>query len=93
MKHQPHFERANDVGLREAARIGILIADLERTVRILDCDVASEEQCTGVSDPTDAAYPMLARTLAARRDNLKETIAALEKRLAGLQDRTEQIAA
>jgi uncharacterized BrkB/YihY/UPF0761 family membrane protein len=41
----------------------------------------------------DAAYPILARTLAARRDNLKETIAALEKWLAGLQVQTEQVAA
>jgi hypothetical protein len=46
-----------------------------------------------VSDRRDAAYPILARTLAARRDNLKETIAALEKWLAGLHDLTEQVAA
>jgi hypothetical protein len=34
-----------------------------------------------------------ATRLATRRDNLKETIAALEKWLAGLQDLTEQVAA
>jgi hypothetical protein len=33
----------------------------------------------------DDAYPVLARTLAARRDNLKA--AMLEKRLASLQER------
>jgi hypothetical protein len=42
------------------------------------------------SDPFDPNYPILARTLTARRDNLKDTIAALEKRLAG---RTEQVPA
>jgi hypothetical protein len=44
-----------------------------RLVRILDCD-----------DRSDAAYPILAGVRAARRDNLRDTIAALEKRLANL---------
>jgi hypothetical protein len=37
-----------------------------------------------VFDKSQVEYPMLARTLAARRDNLKDTIAALEKRLSGM---------
>jgi hypothetical protein len=61
-----------------------LIADLDRVVRILNCDIATEEERAGVADRSEAAYPMLARTLARRRDNLKETVAALERRL-GLQ--------
>jgi septation ring formation regulator EzrA len=85
MKHQRHFERTSDVASREADQIRTLIANLERTVQILDCDIATEEECAGVSDRTDAAYPILARTLAARRDNLKATAAALEKRVSGLQ--------
>jgi hypothetical protein len=89
MKHQRHFERASDVALREAARISALISDLDRVVRILDCDIDNEEERARVSDPFDAAYPILARTLAARRDNLKDTIAALERRLASLLERTE----
>jgi hypothetical protein len=59
-----------------------LIADLDRIVHILDCDIATEEDRARVSDHSDAAYPMLARTLAARRKNLKVTIAALQRRLA-----------
>jgi hypothetical protein len=70
-----------------------LISDLDRQVRILDHDIAAEEERARVFDPFNAAYPILARTLAARRDNLKETIAALEKWLASRQDRTEQVAA
>ena len=81
MKHQHHFERASNVALREVARISELISDLDRVVRILDCDIDNEEERARVSDPFDAAYPILARTLAARRDNLKDTIAALERRL------------
>lgn len=91
MKHQYHFESANDVALREVARISALISDLDRVVQILDSHIATEEERAGVSDPFEAAYPILARTLATRRDNLKETVAALELHLADLQDRTGQV--
>jgi len=55
--------------------------DLNRTVCLLDCDVAAEEERARISDRSNSAYPILARTLAARRDNLQGTIAALEQRL------------
>jgi septation ring formation regulator EzrA len=84
MKHQRHFERASDATSREAAQISKMISDLDRLVRILDCEIATEEERARVSDRSDAAYPILARALAARRDNLKDTIAALEQRLANL---------
>jgi septation ring formation regulator EzrA len=92
MKHLHHFERANDVALREAAQIGTMIGDIDRVVRILDCDIATEEERARISDRSDAAYPMLARTLAARRDNLRDTIAALRQRLANLSAETELVA-
>ena len=38
-----------------------------------------------MSDRSDPAYPILARALAARRDNLWDTIAALEQRLATIK--------
>ncbi len=85
MRHERHFGSANDVALRDVARISALISDIDRHVRLLDCDIAAEEERARVSDHRDAAYPILARTLATRRDNLKETIAALEKWLGGLQ--------
>ncbi len=40
---------------------------------------------------TDAAYPVLARTLAARRDNLRATIALLERRFTKVQEGAEKI--
>jgi hypothetical protein len=91
MKHRRYFERANDVALREVAHISTMISDLDRVVGILDCDIATEEERARISDRSDAAYPMLARTLAARRDNLRDTIAALEQRLANLPAETELI--
>jgi hypothetical protein len=81
MKHQYHFGSQNRVLPREVAQIGGLIRDLDRVVRILDTDIATEEERAGVSDRFSAAYPVLARMMTARRDNLKETIIALERRL------------
>jgi len=50
-------------------------------VDILNVDIAQEESLIGVSDPTLPDYPMVARTLIARRENLESTLASLEDRL------------
>jgi len=83
MKHQRHFETGAS---REAAQTRTLIADLDRIVQILNSDIAAEEGRAGVSDCLQAEYPMHARGLAARRDNLKDTIAALEQRLTTIKE-------
>ena len=57
-----------------------MIADLDRRVGLLNSDIASEEKRVRVSDPSNFAYPIHARTMAARRDNLRVTIAALDQR-------------
>jgi hypothetical protein len=82
MKHQRHFGTATPS--REAVQTRSLIADIGRIAQILDTDIAAEEVQARVFDPSQAVYPMLARTMAARRDNLRETIAALERRLSEL---------
>jgi len=82
MTHQRHFGTASPS--REAAQTRSLIADIDRIVQILDGDIAAEEKQARVFDPSQTGYPTLARTLAARRDNLRETIAALERRLSDL---------
>lgn len=81
MNHQPHFGSSEYAALKQAAKIRALICDLDRVVRILESDIASEEEFARVADPCSGAYPMLARVMMARRDNLKETITALELRL------------
>jgi hypothetical protein len=83
MKHQPHFDTRESTQ-REAILIWRMIADIDRNVRLLDCDITTEEELAGISDRSDAAYPILARMLATRRDNLNDTITALEQRLANL---------
>jgi hypothetical protein len=72
------------IGL-EASWIVALISNLDRHVELLDQDIAVEEERAQVFDRSHPAYPILARTLTARRDNLSATIAALEKRLASFQ--------
>jgi hypothetical protein len=64
-----HFGSANEIALREAARIGALIGDLERRVQILDCDIAADEEHALVFNPSDATYPIRASTLAALRQS------------------------
>jgi hypothetical protein len=61
-----------------------MIEDLRRGARVLDCDVRTEEERSLISEPSDAHYSILAKSLADRRDNLKATIAALEARLSSI---------
>ncbi len=82
MRHPYHSGNRNDAASKEAAKVKAFINELDRRVRILDSDIAREERLAGVSNPCNGAYPLLARTLTAHRDNLKQTIAALEQRLA-----------
>ena len=90
MKHQRHFD-PSDAALREVAQISKLIGDLDRIARILDCDIATAEERAGVSNPLDGNYPVLARTQTARRENIKRTVVALEKRLFGRPGEVELV--
>jgi hypothetical protein len=74
-------ETAQEAALRQAEVIQGLIGDLERTVQILNVDIYTEEQRVWVFDRSDPAYPILARTLTTRRDNMNVTIATLARRL------------
>ena len=73
-------------------QIGELIADLGRIVHMLNSDIAAEEERAQVFERCQPEYPALARMLAARRDNLMSTIAALERRLAAIyRDRLDEV--
>jgi septation ring formation regulator EzrA len=78
MNHQRHFETPAS---HQVAQTRALIADIDRIVQILNDAIAAEEKTAGVFDRSQARYPMQARLLAARRDNLAGTIATLEQRL------------
>jgi hypothetical protein len=66
-----------------------LIAGIDRTVRLLDCDIATQKR-NGPGSLTDPTTPIRSsRMLAARRDNLKTP--SLELRLSKL-DQAERVA-
>jgi hypothetical protein len=63
--------------------IATLIGNLSRSVKILAADIEQEEARAGVRDVLDPTYPVLARSLRARRDNIGATIVALEAMVQG----------
>jgi hypothetical protein len=80
-----HGRIGDESALREASQIRTLISDLDRIVQILNCDIATEEERVRVFDRSDVTCPLLAVTLAARRDNLRDTIAVFERRFATIK--------
>jgi hypothetical protein len=59
-------------------QIATLIGDLWRSVEVLSDDTEYEELRAGVHNVADPAYPVLARSLRTRRENIGTTIAMLE---------------
>jgi hypothetical protein len=86
MKRLRRFGTSGEASAIAAAQIRTLIDSIHRCVRLLEYDIKAEEQRTGCRDCR--APTVLARSLTARRDNLAETIVALQKRLADEEQRT-----
>lgn len=78
MIHQSTFDTVRTASLRDVSRIAALLTNLIRSIQTLGIDIEREEERTGARDIFDPAYSMLARALAARRDNLRATVAGLE---------------
>ena len=55
----------------------VMLRDLQRTVAMLEESIKAELESVWIKTPSHFAFPMNARELVARRDNLKATIAAL----------------
>jgi hypothetical protein len=51
-------------------QIATLIGSLSRSLALLSVDIEHEEERGGVHDLSDPAYPVLARSLRARRENI-----------------------
>jgi hypothetical protein len=64
-------------------QIATLIGSLARSLDLLTSDIKHEEERAGIRDMADPAYPVLARNLRARRDNIVTTIATLEALVQG----------
>ncbi|WP_315831005.1 hypothetical protein [Bradyrhizobium prioriisuperbiae] len=86
MKPFIYFETPRNTVSREAAQISTMLADMEKAVRALDQEIASEEARTRINDPAHFAYPVAARSFMTRRANLKESMAVLASRLSALTE-------
>ena len=62
-----------------------MIADAEKKIHDLDESVARDRQRAGESEIGRAAFPSFLRSLDSRRDNLKATLAELERECAAVQ--------
>ncbi len=76
--HIANLSRKNNAGNRPDARLHKMIADMRRFVSHLESEIAMEEDRAKVHDEGNFAYPIVAKTMRARRDNLNLTIAALD---------------
>jgi hypothetical protein len=60
------------------AELAALISGLRQTVHNLDISIEDEESRAHISDLANVDYPMAARILRVRRNNLLATISTLE---------------
>ena len=67
---------------RTAIRLRMMIASIEQEIANLDASISSELALARVRKPSHIAYPIAARTMHVRRENLKATIAVLSDRYA-----------
>jgi hypothetical protein len=78
MAQSYRLETLRGTGAANRFQIALLIADLSRSVALLTADIEHEEARAGVRDVSAPTYPVLARSLRARRENIGATIASLE---------------
>ena len=82
-------QREIETNRRAEGHIRALIAKLERDVLSLDDSINADLESSRVRDRSHCAYPISVRTMTARRENLKATIAVLSERLAKVDQITK----
>lgn len=68
----------------DVSRLRAMIAEIEHSIMALERSIEAEQELAGVDDRRNLAYPMAARTMQARLENLRITRAALVSRLSSL---------
>ena len=66
---------------RRVVQIEAMVAEFSRMSIELDREITTEEQRSGISDPSHFAYPTYARSARARRDNLMQSADELRQQL------------
>lgn len=79
MKRHNQIGTVTEIDPRAVHQITAMIEDIRRVVRLLEEEVA--EVRARVHDTADVAYPLNARAMGERRDNLTKTMASLAERL------------
>jgi hypothetical protein len=78
MANSSQIETLRGTAAANRLQIATLIESLSRSVELLTVDIEHEETRAGVRDLSDPSYPVLARSLRSRKDNIRATIASLE---------------
>ena len=78
-------QRRLQAAQKEAERLRTMTSELQRIVTVLEANLEAELERSEIRDPSHYAFPMSARALIARRENLKATIASLLDRLATVE--------
>ena len=78
MANQYRPETLRGMAATNKLQIATLIGDLWRSVEVLTADIEHEEMRSGARNLADPNYPVLARSLRARRENIGATISSLE---------------
>ncbi|GAK46476.1 flagellar export protein FliJ [Tepidicaulis marinus] len=66
---------------RQVADIESMLEDFQRKERDLEAQVVQEQEKAGISDVAHYAYPMFAKSMRARRDNMIESMSELSRQL------------
>ncbi|NEU94782.1 hypothetical protein FNJ47_02805 [Bradyrhizobium sp. UFLA 03-164] len=80
MNMHPRYVTARNNTVPDST-VSKILTELVLACQLIEADIAAEEGRTGIFDQSDARYPILAKSLNERHDNLKGTIATLEQRL------------
>ena len=71
---------------RKVAEIESIICEFNTMASDLDRQIAIEQERAGVSDVNHYAYPTFAKSAIQRRDNLSNSVAGLEAKLAAARE-------
>lgn len=74
-----------EMARRDALRLRAMITEIEHSIMALEASIEAEQELAGVHDLRNLAYPMSARAMEARLENLGITRAALVSRLSSLE--------
>ncbi|MBA4208284.1 MAG: flagellar export protein FliJ [Parvibaculum sp.] len=66
---------------RKVAELELMLAEFRQRERDLEAQVEAEQRKAGISDVAHFAYPMFAKSVIRRRENILESIEGLEVQL------------